>query len=64
MFTFCVQEADLSMMAFVAYLAPCFSEKCSMHGGLAGTGPFTPTPPPSPPPPSLEIGWKVPDNGR
>ena len=35
------------------------------HGGLAGTGPFTPTPPPSPPPPpSLEIGWKVPDHGR
>ena len=22
----------------------------SVHGGLAGTGPFTPTPPPSPPP--------------
>ena len=29
------------------------------HGGLAGTGPFTPTPPL----PSLEIGWKVPDHG-
>ena len=29
------------------------------HGGLAGTGPFTPTPPPL-----LEIGLKVPDHGR
>ena len=35
----------------------------SVHGGLASTGPFTPTPsPPSPRP--LVICWKVPDDGR
>ena len=37
----------------------CLFRVLLYNGGLAGTGPFTPTPPPS-----LEIGWKVPDHGR
>ena len=30
MFIFCVKEADLGMMAVVAYVASCFSEQYTM----------------------------------
>ena len=33
-------------------------------GGSPAPDPLRRLPPPPPPPPSLEIGWKVPDNGR
>ena len=33
-FIFCVKEADLGTMAFVAYCAPWFSEQCTMSFGM------------------------------